>query len=95
MLNLKYQVVFREHNRLNLETIYIGPFETYDDAYDALCNMPAIGNHVETEIDGGSIQSGVKYIEPIFPTYKLAIAFRTHCMNYDGDLEDAVRSFEI
>jgi hypothetical protein len=94
MLNLKYQVIYREHNKMNLETVYIGPFNTYEEAYDELCKMPALGTQ-SIDDDVTTPNPGVKFIEPLWPTYELAIQFRTHCMNYDGDLEDAVRSFEI
>lgn len=46
----KHIVIFREHGRLHMETQYIGPFDTFEDAYEYLCQLPALGieKHGET-----------------------------------------------
>lgn len=39
-------VVYRPHNSLMCETKSIGPFGTWGEAYDYLCNMPALGQYI-------------------------------------------------
>lgn len=38
-----YIVIYHEHNKLNLDTKYYGPFEDEGAAYDFLCTLPALG----------------------------------------------------
>jgi hypothetical protein len=74
---MKYIVIYREHNKMHLDTLHIGPFNTHDEAYDALCDMPALGQFNETDenIEGETL-SGVKYVEPIYETFKEAFHAR-------------------
>lgn len=56
---MQYLVIYRAHGQLNTETKYYGPFNSFDDAYEYLCTLPAIGtNHTEGE-------NGVKYVQEI------------------------------
>lgn len=59
---MAYLVIYRPHNQLNCDTQYIGPFESHDDAYDYLCELPAIGQH-----NPGSVvdNPGVKFVQEI------------------------------
>ena len=52
-------VIFRENGKLNMETAYIGPFDTFEDAYEYLCELPAIGICPEGE------NPGVKFIHEL------------------------------
>lgn len=49
-------VVFRLHGQMNIQTQHIGPFAEWDDAYEYLCALPALGECPEGE------NTGVKYI---------------------------------
>ncbi len=51
-----FVIVFREHDQMMLDTRFIGPFEDWEDAYDGLEELPALG----VNTTGGL--SGVKYI---------------------------------
>lgn len=62
MENENWIVIYRPHGQLNCETKYYGPFDCYEDADTALCELPAIGtydNHLHME------RSGVKYIQQL------------------------------
>lgn len=74
---VKYQVIYREHNKLQLDTLHIGPFDTFDEAYTILCTLPALGTFDEdaNDFDGPPL-SGVKYVEPIFQTFEEALKGR-------------------
>jgi hypothetical protein len=52
-------VLFREHGKLNLETAYIGPFDTFEDAHEYLCELPALGICPKGE------NHGVKFIHEL------------------------------
>ena len=54
-----YIVIYREHNALNIDTKYYGPFTDHDEAYDKLCDLPALGQYAA---DGISDEPGCKYI---------------------------------
>lgn len=57
-------VIFRMHGQLQLETMHIGPFTTHEEAYDYLCELPALGICPEGQ------ESGCKYIAELFqPEY--------------------------
>lgn len=36
-------VVYREHNKMHLDTQYHGPFGDWGDAYEYICTLPALG----------------------------------------------------
>ena len=81
----KYQVIYREHNKLNLDTLYIGPFDTWEEAYDALCQMPALGvNPLDIGDDG--YNAGCKFVEYMYETFEEAKQIRTakESENYVG-----------
>ena len=62
-------VVYRPHNSLMCETKSIGPFGTWDEAYDYLCNMPALGQYIP---DGTLNNPGVKFVDRLeIPTLTL------------------------
>jgi hypothetical protein len=66
----KYIVIFREHNKLLIDTLYVGPFDTFEEAYESLCEMPALGTYEpSTESVNGS---GVKYIETVYTSFEEA-----------------------
>lgn len=50
-------VIYKPHGSLNMETRHIGPFKEYDEAYEYLCKLPAIGYPPE-----GIRDDGFKYI---------------------------------
>lgn len=55
-------VVYRPHNELNINTTFYGPFESWSQADDALCSLPALGIHTPAEdLDN----PGVKYIQEL------------------------------
>jgi hypothetical protein len=62
----KFVIVYREHNKLMLETLYIGPFDTWDEAHEYMSKIPALGIHVP---EGVTPNSGVKHVEPMFLTF--------------------------
>lgn len=53
-------LIYRPHNMMHLDTMHIGPFASHDDAYDTLCELPALGIHYPVE--NGSPLPGCKYI---------------------------------
>jgi len=57
-----YIVIYRRHNQLNVDTQYIGPFMTEERAYDALCELPALGIYKE---DGQLNNPGVKFTQAL------------------------------
>jgi hypothetical protein len=71
----KFIVIYREHNLLNIDTCFVGPFDTYGEAYDALCEMPSLGHQYE---DGAEGLPGVKYIEELHTTLPAATQSRAH-----------------
>ena len=52
-----FAVMHRPHGRLNIETHFYGPFDSFDEAYDAMDSIPALGFAVELP--------GVKWIVPL------------------------------
>jgi hypothetical protein len=52
-------IIYRPHGRLTLETAYIGPFDDYHAAYEALGQLPALGP------DLSDSQPGEKWIAPL------------------------------
>ena len=50
-------VVYRPHGAAT--TDYYGVFDLFDDAYEFLCKLPAIGQRLEGE------QSGYKFVEEL------------------------------
>ena len=71
----KYQVIYREHNKLHLDTLHIGPFDSFDTAQEMLETLPALGSSDSTEPDGYHYP-GCKYVEPIFKTFAEALQSR-------------------
>lgn len=54
-----FLVVYRQHNQLNLDTVFFGPFTTWAEADDHLTSLPALGIHQPADdLDN----PGVKYI---------------------------------
>lgn len=61
-----YIHIYRPHNTLKLETKYVGPFATFDEAYEYHCSLPALGIYIEA--DEGPIGEGVKnFVELVSP----------------------------
>ena len=59
---MKHIVIYRPHGKLIMETKYYGPFESWEDADDFLCTLPAIGyQFTQEEID----HPGCKYTQPL------------------------------
>lgn len=54
-----HMVVFRLHGKLNMETAYIGPFAEFEDAYEYLCELPALGICPDGE------NAGVKFVQEL------------------------------
>ncbi|WP_291841187.1 hypothetical protein [Brevundimonas sp.] len=52
-----FAVMHRPHGRLNIETRFYGPFDSFDEAYDAMASIPALGFAAELP--------GVKWIVPL------------------------------
>lgn len=71
-------VVFREHNKMHIDTLYIGPFPTFDDAYDHLCTIPALGIHDEAGLPG------VKYVQCLDFSYTEGLVNRANQDSWDG-----------
>lgn len=57
-------VIYRPHNKLNLETQYHGPFLSHDDAYDFLCGLPALGIQ-DQDPEIVTPNPGVKFIQSL------------------------------
>lgn len=55
---MPFLVIFKPHGELHLNTQYIGPFDTHDEAHDALAQMPALGSCPSEH----ALQAGVKWI---------------------------------
>ena len=55
-------IIYRPHNALMAETQYIGVFETHDEAYEHLVELPALGLFDE---EASCQTSGVKFIEAL------------------------------
>lgn len=51
-------VIYRPHGELYCDTKYFGPYNTHGEAYDHLCNLPALGL-------AGDLEAGVKYVQPL------------------------------
>lgn len=60
---MKYVIIYRQSNELNLDTKIFGPYDSFDEAYDELCKLPACGS---VDIESITPNSGVKYIEPVY-----------------------------
>lgn len=58
MENTQYIVVYRPHNKFNLDTQYYGPF-TYEQAEDKVESLGALGSYVPDDLHNNP---GVKYI---------------------------------
>jgi hypothetical protein len=58
-----FMVVYRPHNTLVLDTRYYGPFAAWGEAYDFLCELPAIGTHQQPQ--SGPCASGVKFVQQL------------------------------
>lgn len=58
-----FMVIYRPHNTLVLDTRYFGPFATHADAYDFLCELPAIGKHQQPQ--SGPCTAGVKFVQQL------------------------------
>jgi len=56
-------VIYRPHNTLILETTYYGPFTSWSEADDCLCELPALGIHEEP--DEGPAEAGVKFTQEL------------------------------
>jgi hypothetical protein len=54
-----FVVVYRGHNQLLLDTRFVGPFTDWEEAYERLSELPALG------INTTRGMSGVKYIAPL------------------------------
>ena len=67
-----WRVVYRPHNELMCNTRYIGPFETFAEAEEGLCGLPALGPHDPRDGDGVCIEPGVKFIEALEVPARLA-----------------------
>ena len=50
-------IVYRPHGELKIDTKHYGPYNSHDEAYEALCKLPAIGIAKSDEQD-----IGCKYI---------------------------------
>ncbi len=55
----QFIIVYREHNKLNIDTKYYGTFKTYGEAYDYLCTLPAIGAYT------GYGLAGCKFVQEL------------------------------
>ena len=58
-------VIYRPHNQLNCTTQYIGPFATFGEAYDYLCNLPALGQYSPWVGEPNVANPGVKFIQEL------------------------------
>lgn len=56
-------VVYRAHGQLNMDTQYVGPWPTHDEAYAALCEIPALGVCHRTQTPG------VKFVQHLMPQW--------------------------
>lgn len=54
-----YCVIYRAHDSLMIETAVYGPYETYDEAYNELEKLPAVG------IVPSDVEAGCKYIDKL------------------------------
>lgn len=52
-------VIYRPHGKLQLDTVYYGPFNSFDEAYEFLCSLPALGYQITQEEQD---RSGCKYL---------------------------------
>ena len=59
---MKWMVVYRQPNRLLLDTLYYGPFESYADAYEFHCGLPALEDYDE---ESDCPNHGVKYVQEL------------------------------
>ena len=51
-------VVYRPHGALFMDTKHYGTFQTWDEAYDFLCNLPALGAYYKPD-------AGCKYVQEL------------------------------
>lgn len=73
----KHIVVYRLHGQLNCETQYIGPFETFGDADDYLCFLPALGICPEGE------QPGVKFVQEVMTPKQHDLTMKLEAEGFD------------
>lgn len=62
---MPFLVIFRPHGELSLNTQYVGPFDSHDEAMDALGQMPALG------LCPDDCKPGVKHIAVLDPCLRL------------------------
>lgn len=82
---MKYIVIYREHNVMNLETKHIGPFDTWEAAYETSCQIPALGQN-PLDIGDDGYNAGCKYVEPVFESLEEAFHYENLTVAEHNDL---------
>jgi len=75
-MNDPHVIIFRTGAMAQCEKVIIGPFNSYDDAYDALCELPAPGEGGEKWITELTPPTFPAILRDLLPT-DLAIADAT------------------
>ena len=60
---MKYIIIYRQANKMYMDTKFFGPYDSFDDAYRELVKLPVCGS---VDKDCATPDPGVKYIEPIY-----------------------------
>lgn len=60
---MKYIIIYRQSNKMNLDTKFFGPYDSFDEAYDEMCKLPPCGS---VDIECTTPNPGVKYVEPVY-----------------------------